>query len=87
MPKFTVVLGDFADYPDVWNEHIVEAESANDIDLDDVADKVYEYLCKDHLDPDDEDDREELEKFNPEDRGTYTVVGVYVGAIECASDW
>lgn len=70
MPKFTVVLGDFDDFPGIWNECHVEAESAGDIDVQAVAQDAYVSLCDGELD-------DEI------DCGNWTLVGVYGGHIKC----
>jgi hypothetical protein len=72
MPKFTVVLGDFDDFPGLWNECHVEAESAGDIDVQAVAQDAYVSLCDPHIDIDDDTDC-----------GKWTLVGVYEGHIRC----
>lgn len=83
MSIFTVILGDFSDFPGVFNEYVVEANDVNAIDMETVADKVYEELCNGYEDEDEELCNDLHKDVNVLDRGPYTLVGVYEGDIKC----
>jgi len=69
MAKYTVIIGDFADFPGVWNEVHVEADGLADVDVEAAARKAYDELCTSF--------QNELGQPLP----CYTLVGIYHGHI------
>jgi hypothetical protein len=65
MKAFTVILGDFPDFPGVWNEVHVCAPSIADVDVKAAAREAFDHLCEEKGEP------------LPE----YTLVGIYEGHI------